>query len=285
MAENIFLVAYGERHTLGVQIGDAAYALRNGLDSLDHLLTTISAADLSQALVDATGEPINLVSGVVPPPVGNQEVWAAGVTYKRSEEARERESNNSNIYSRVYSAQRPEIFFKALGADVIGSGDTAGIRCDAKWSVPEPELVVVYNTRMEVIGFTAGNDMSSRDIEGENPLYLPQAKVYEGSCVIGPRIWVQPGRTTWPDVAIHLSIRRGGQEVFKGDTSTANLHRSLADLTEYLGRCKRFRYGAMLFTGTGIVPPDDFALAADDEVQIRIDSIGELVNRVGVVGG
>ncbi len=285
MAENIYLITYGEGRKLGVQIGETAYALRNGLDSIDHILANVSAADLPQALTDAKSDPISLASGIVPPPVGNQEVWAAGVTYKRSEEARERESNNSNIYSRVYNAQRPEIFFKALGPDVIGSGDKAGIRCDAKWSVPEPELVVVFNTRMEVIGFTIGNDMSSRDIEGENPLYLPQAKVYDGSCVIGPRIWVQPGRTVWPDVSIHISIRRGGQEVFKGDTSTANIHRPLADLIDYLGRCKRFRYGAMLFTGTGIVPPDEFTLAADDEVRIRIDPIGELVNRVRVVGG
>src|SRR5690242_9994095 len=132
MAEAIYLVAYGEGRKLGVQIGDTAYALRNGLDSLDHLLANVSAADLAQALTAAKGEPVTLSAGAVPPPVGNQEVWAAGVTYKRSEEARERESNNSNIYSRVYRAERPEIFFKSLGADVIGSGDRAGIRCDAK---------------------------------------------------------------------------------------------------------------------------------------------------------
>jgi 2-dehydro-3-deoxy-D-arabinonate dehydratase len=149
--------------------------------------------------------------------------------------------------------------------------------------VPEPELVVVLNARLEVIGFTIGNDMSSRDIEGENPLYLPQAKVYEAACAIGPRIWLQPGATHWPDVTIELQIERGGQTVFRDTVTTASIHRSLSDLIDYLGRCKRFSRGVMLFTGTGIVPPDSFTLAAGDTVHIRIDPIGELINTVRVI--
>jgi 2-dehydro-3-deoxy-D-arabinonate dehydratase len=217
-------------------------------------------------------------------PVGRQEVWAAGVTYKRSEEAREHESNNSNVYRRVYDATRPELFFKSLGHDVVPWGGSVGIRFDAAWSVPEPELVVVMNAHMEVIGFTIGNDMSSRDIEGENPLYLPQAKVYDGACALGPRIWLQPGATAWPHLSIQMQIERDSQIIFDEATSTAALHRPLGELIDYLGRCKRFPCGAMLFTGTGIVPPDDFTLAEGDLVRIRIDPIGELLNKVAVVG-
>ncbi len=184
----------------------------------------------------------------------------------------------------MYNAVRPEVFFKASGYDVVGSGDAVGIRYDATWSVPEPELVVVLNGRMEVVGFTVGNDMSSRDIEGENPLYLPQAKIYERACAVGPRIWLQPGASKFPDVQIDLKVERGGQVAFSGHTSSGELHRPLMELVEYLGRCKRFPWGALLFTGTGIVPPDTFTLAEGDTVRIRIDPIGELVNTVRVVG-
>jgi 2-dehydro-3-deoxy-D-arabinonate dehydratase len=271
-----------------VQQADGSLALERGAmltrvsGSLDTLLVADAppAADLLAALQG--GQAVSSVTRQTP--VGNQEIWAAGVTYKRSEEAREAESNNSTIYTRVYSAKRPEIFFKSNGYDVVGLGEPVGIRADATWSVPEPELVVVINARMEVIGFTVGNDMSSRDIEGENPLYLPQAKVYEGACALGPRIWLKPGATTFPDAQIELQIERSGSSVFSGQTSTASLHRPLAELLEYLGRCKRFPYGAMLFTGTGIVPPDSFTLQAGDVVRIRIEPIGELVNTVRVVG-
>jgi 2-dehydro-3-deoxy-D-arabinonate dehydratase len=241
------------------------------------------AAKLASVLQHAALESIERSSAAIQAPAGRQEIWAAGVTYKRSEEARESESNNSTIYTRVYSAPRPELFFKAMGYDAVGSGQPVGIRYDATWSVPEPELVVVLNGDMEVVGFTIGNDMSSRDIEGENPLYLPQAKVYEAACALGPRIWLQPGATTWPDVKIQLQIERGGRVVFADETSTASIHRPLAELIDYLGRCKRFPWGVLLFTGTGIVPPDSFTLAEGDTVRIRIDPIGELVNMVRVV--
>jgi 2-dehydro-3-deoxy-D-arabinonate dehydratase len=236
------------------------------------------------ALRQASGESLPRSAVTLDTPVGNQEIWAAGVTYKRSEEAREAESNNSTIYTRVYDAPRPELFFKAMGYDAVGERQPVGIRYDAVWSVPEPELVVVLNSYMEVIGFTIGNDMSSRDIEGENPLYLPQAKVYESACALGSRIWLQPGCKTWPDLKIEIKIERGGAVVFDGETTTESIHRPLSELVEYLGRCKRFKYGAMLFTGTGIVPPDNFTLVDGDTVRIRIDPIGELVNTVRVVG-
>jgi 2-dehydro-3-deoxy-D-arabinonate dehydratase len=284
--DDLFLVQYGESGTVPLLTLEKGGSLKglNGY-SIDSMLSTDAprAADLLAVLERAAQSSVEPPSSLKAP-VGMQEVWAAGVTYKRSEEAREAESNNSTIYTRVYSAQRPELFFKAMGYDAVAPGGQVGIRYDATWSVPEPELVVVLNAHMEVVGFTIGNDMSSRDIEGENPLYLPQAKVYENACAIGPRIWLQPGATVWPDVKIELKIERGGQIVFSGETSTASIHRTLADLVKYLGRAKRYPHGAMLFTGTGVVPPDSFTLVEGDTVRIRIDPIGELVNTVHVVG-
>jgi 2-dehydro-3-deoxy-D-arabinonate dehydratase len=281
MSDNhLFLVQHGAGQ-LGLENGQSLNAISG---DIDWLLSADGpgAADLVAALKAGNAVERSAVTGQAP--VGNQEIWAAGVTYKRSEEAREAESNNSTIYTRVYNAARPELFFKSMGYDAVGGGDPVGIRYDASWSVPEPELVIVLNARMEVVGFTIGNDMSSRDIEGENPLYLPQAKVYENACSIGPRIWLQPGAIVWPDVKIDIQIERGGKVAFSGETSTASIHRPMAELIDYLGRCKRFRYGAMLFTGTGVVPPDSFTLAEGDTVRIGVDPIGELVNTVQVVG-
>jgi 2-dehydro-3-deoxy-D-arabinonate dehydratase len=284
MAEEMFLLHYavGVEHRLGVQVGDTVYSLGNSLPSLEWLLANVPAGELLDVINRAKAEPVAASDSRLL--FGQQEVWAAGVTYKQSEEARERESSNSTIYTRVYSAQRPEIFMKAIGYHVVSSGDEVGIRYDATWSVPEPELAVVLNARMEVVGFTVGNDMSSRDIEGENPLYLPQAKVYDRSCALGPRIWLRPGVTEWPQVDIAITIERDGASVFSGETSSAQLHRTLADLVGYLGRAKRFEHGAVLLTGTGIVPPDEFTLEANDVVTITIDPIGTLQNRVSVVG-
>jgi 2-dehydro-3-deoxy-D-arabinonate dehydratase len=273
MTDHAFLLQYDGN--LCLQVDGTTYRLHDSVASLDKLLSDVPVAELLPRLMEARADEITLGPERLGPPVGNQEIWASGVTYKRSEEARERESHNSTVYTRVYNADRPE----------LGDGDPAGIRADATWSVPEPELVVVFNAQLEVVGFTIGNDMSSRDIEGENPLYLPQAKVYDRSCVIGPRIWLQPGVAAWPEVEIHMTILRGGAEVFTGTTSTGQIKRSLTDLRDYLGYCKRFARGALLFTGTGIVPPDDFSLQPGDEVRIRIDPIGELVNPVVIVGG
>lgn len=286
MADQLFLLHYSaSANSLGLRINKMVYKLDDFLvPSLHWLLSTLPASEIVPRLLAAKRDALGENPDHSWPPIGNYEVWAAGVTYKRSEEARERESNNSSVYSRVYSAPRPELFMKAVGADVVGTGQPVGIRADASWSVPEPELVVVLNARLEVIGFSVGNDMSSRDIEGENPLYLPQAKVYERSCAVGPTIWLQPNADTWPDAVIEIVIKRRGQIVFEGKTDTSHLHRTLPDLIDYLGRAKRFPNGVLLFTGTGIVPPDTFTLQAGDEVRIRIDPIGELVNTVIVVG-
>lgn len=293
--DDLFLVSYStptDSPRLGLEQGETLYPLTDpsGLPNpsrqLDWLLSAdgLRAQDLTMSLHQAVSDPIDRSSVALHTPISQQEVWAAGVTYKRSEEAREAESNQSMLYTRVYHAARPELFFKSMGYDVVKLGEPVAIRYDATWSVPEPELVVVINAHMEVVGFTIGNDMSSRDIEGENPLYLPQAKVYDGACALGPRVWLQPGATSWPDLTIELTIERAGESVFHNTTTTASIHRPLSELIDYLGRCKRFPHGVMLFTGTGIVPPDTFTLAEGDTVRIRIDPIGELVNTVSVVG-
>jgi len=216
-------------------------------------------------------------------PVDAQEVWAAGVTYERSRAARQEEAEDGgDIYARVYQAERPELFFKAQGWRVIGPGGAVGIRADASWSVPEPELAVVFNPAMEVVGFTVGNDMSSRDIEGANPLYLPQAKVYASSCALGPGILLNPA-TTWPAATIRLTIERAGEVAFKGEVDTSRIKRSIPELADYLGRSTRFPDGVVLLTGTGTVPPPDFTLAAGDVVTIEIEGVGRLQNTVKVV--
>ncbi len=215
-------------------------------------------------------------------PIGNQEVWAAGVTYFRSRSARMAESKDAgggDFYDRVYSAERPELFFKATASRVAGPGSNVRIRTDAVWSVPEPELTLLINPRGRIIGYTVGNDMSSRDIEGENPLYLPQAKVYDRSCALGPCILVSssPLPSTTP---IQIEILRAGKAVFSGATTLAELKRKPDDLAAYLFRENTFPYGTFLMTGTGVVPPDDFTLAPDDRIRITIDPIGTLENVV-----
>jgi len=215
-------------------------------------------------------------------PIGSQEVWAAGVTYYRSRDARMEESKDAgggDFYAKVYDAERPELFFKAPHYRVVGPGAPVRIRRDAKWSVPEPELTLVINRRGAIIGYTVGNDMSSRDIEGENPLYLPQAKVYNGSCALGPCVYLTHEPLS-PDTKIGLSIRRDGSDVFSGDTMIRSIKRSLTELVAYLYRETSFPHGCLLMTGTGIVPPTDFTLQRDDEIAIKIDGIGELCNRV-----
>lgn len=216
-------------------------------------------------------------------PVDRQEVWAAGVTYERSRAARQEEAlDGGDIYARVYQAERPELFFKAYAEKVVGPGAPVGIRRDASWSVPEPELALVLNPALEVMGFTAGNDLSSRDIEGANPLYLPQAKIYTASCALGPYIHLG-ALQAWPDLTISVHILRGGRVVFAGQTHTRQLRRSLTNLTHYLGRSNVFPHGVVLLTGTGIVPPAEFSLAEGDQVTIEIEALGQLSNPVRVV--
>jgi 2-dehydro-3-deoxy-D-arabinonate dehydratase len=215
-------------------------------------------------------------------PVESQEVWAAGVTYYRSRTARVEESQKggaSSFYDRVYEAERPELFFKAAPWRVRGPGEDVRIRRDAKWSVPEPELVLCINSRAEVIGYTAGNDMSSRDIEGENPLYLPQAKTYDGSCALGPAVFVS-SEPLAPETTIGLKIARDGKTAFEGSTTVSKMKRTAAELVGFLYRETSFPNGCVLLTGTGVVPPDDFTLRSGDDVTIEIASIGTLRNMV-----
>ncbi len=202
-----------------------------------------------------------------------QEVWAAGVTYLRSREARVEESQSKDLYEKVYEADRVEVFFKAIGWRVAGHGEAVRIRRDSRWNVPEPELTLVLNGAGDIVGYTAGNDMSSRDIEGENPLYLPQAKIYDGSCALGPGILLADPDSL-VDLPIRMSIRRGGAVAFQGETSSAQLKRSLEEIAGWLTRELAFPDGVLLMTGTGIVPPDDFSLAVGDTVRIEV---GELV--------
>lgn len=218
-------------------------------------------------------------TGLLLPPVeATQEVWASGVTYLRSRDARTAESEVKDIYERVYEAERPELFLKATGRRAVGHGMPIRIRRDSRWNVPEPELTLVINKDLEVVGYTVGNDVSSRDIEGENPLYLPQAKVFNGSCAVGPGITLSDEETL-SDVPIRAEIRRGGTQVFLGEIRSSQMKRKPSELAGYLGRELDFPDGVLLMTGTGIVPPDDFSLEPGDVVKISVDNIS-LVNEV-----
>ncbi|MBS3907082.1 MAG: fumarylacetoacetate hydrolase family protein [Syntrophaceae bacterium] len=217
-------------------------------------------------------------------PVERQEVWAAGVTYLRSKKARMEESNfNANAYDRVYGAQRPEIFFKSLPEKVVGPGQPVGIRTDSQWNVPEPELALVINSHGAIVGYTIGNDMSSRDIEGENLLYLPQAKIYHRSCAVGPCILVDSTETVARTWTITLQIYRGCGIIFEGQTTVNQIKRGFEELVSYLYRSQIFPHGAILLTGTGIVPEDNFTLQPDDKVRIEVNGIGVLENTVTMV--
>jgi 2-dehydro-3-deoxy-D-arabinonate dehydratase len=210
---------------------------------------------------------------LLPPVEPAQEVWASGVTYERSREARMFESIEADIYDKVYDAVRPELFFKATGWRVVGHEGLVRVREDSHWNVPEPELVLVVNGRMEIVGYTAGNDVSSRDIEGENSLYLPQAKIYDGGCSLGPGI-VVGGPDSMRDLLIRMRIVRGGEAVYEDEVSTSRMKRPFEELAEYLGKELTFPAGAFLMTGTSLVPEEDFTLTPGDRVEI---SVGDLV--------
>jgi len=217
-------------------------------------------------------------------PVERQEVWAAGVTYLRSKTARMEESDfSANAYDKVYSAERPELFFKSLAEKVVGVGEPVGIRADARWNVPEPELALFVNAKGKIVGYTVGNDMSSRDIEGENLLYLPQAKVYRHSCALGPWITLAVPENEARGWMIRIAIKRDGSVMFAGETSVGQIKRSFTELVGYLFRSQEFPHGAVLLTGTGVVPPDTFTLRAKDNIEIEISGIGSLHNSVVVV--
>jgi len=213
-------------------------------------------------------------------PLDTQEVWACGVTYEMSREARMRESNQPTIYGKVYDAPRPEIFFKATPHRVVGPGEAVAIRADSSWDVPEPELALVVTPKLDIVGYTVGNDMSSRDIEGQNPLYLPQAKVYDRCCALGPFVRLATEEFNPLDQTVKLVIYRDGAPAFSGETHTSKIHRPLTELVSYLGRCNSFPEGIFVVTGTGIVPPDTFTLAEEDVIEISIEGLGVLTNPV-----
>jgi 2-dehydro-3-deoxy-D-arabinonate dehydratase len=255
-----------------------------GITQLFPLLEAEDPVAQVSSLADTVLRRVALSEVTLCAPVERQEVWAAGVTYLRSKTARMEESDfSATAYDKVYSAERPELFFKSLAEKVVGPGEPVGIRRDARWSVPEPELALVLNSQGKIIGHTIGNDMSSRDIEGENLLYLPQAKIYDRSCALGPWIALGADESAAREWKIKITIRRDGQPVFAGETSVAQIKRRFDELAAFLFRSQLFPHGAVLLTGTGIVPPDAFTLREHDSIEIEITGIGLLQNRVTAV--
>ena len=255
-----------------------------GITEMEPLLESEDVVAQLQRLKKETLPRLPLSSLELCAPTERQEVWAAGVTYLRSKTARMEESDfSANAYDKVYSAERPEIFFKSIAEKVVGVGESVGIRADAKWNVPEPELALVMNSKGRIVGYTVGNDMSSRDIEGENLLYLPQAKVYRNSCALGPWITLGVPENEAREWTIRIAIKRDGSVMFAGETSVGQIKRSFTDLASYLFRSQEFPHGAVLLTGTGVVPPDTFTLRAKDNIEIEISGIGSLHNSVVVV--
>lgn len=249
--------------------------------SLSDILHAEEPAATAEKLIDPESEPVPFAEVRLLAPVDRQEIWAAGVTYRRSQTARMEESETgASHYDRVYTADRPELFFKALPERVCGPGEAVRVRCDSQWSVPEPEFTLVIAPDRRIVGYTVGNDMSARDIEGENPLYLPQAKVYNQSCSVGPCILLADEPLDRAATKIVLTIERNGQTVFQDDTDLSQMARSFEDLVDWLCREYDFPHGALLLTGTGIVPPDDFSLEQEDTVHIEITGIGTLSNPV-----
>lgn len=278
------ILAGGDRVVAAIE-GDALRPLDlSQVDSVRRLCDVLHHSDpvgLARFLLDTRSSPISISEVRLLCPVDRQEVWAAGVTYKRSQVARMEESESgASHYDKVYTADRPELFFKSAPQRVAGPGEPVRVRADSRWTVPEPELTLVVSPEKKVVGFTIGNDMSARDIEGENPLYLPQAKVYDQCCAIGPWVLLPEKPVDRADFRITLSIRRGGREVNRGETGAGEMARSFDELVGWLGREYELPDGAMLLTGTGIVPPDDFTLEDGDAVSIAIAGIGTLANPV-----
>jgi 2-dehydro-3-deoxy-D-arabinonate dehydratase len=268
----------GASPRLGLVEGDRIKPL---IEESGDLCDLLSSEDLAQRLKGPFGADLALDSVRLLAPIDRQEVWGAGVTYERSKVARQEESEQGgSFYDLVYTAPRPELFFKATPGRVVGPGQPIRVRQDTKWCVPEPELTLVLSPKLEIIGYTIGNDVSARDIEGENPLYLPQAKVYDACCALGPVVTLASAMPPIQEVEIRLTIERAGQTIVKESTSLARMARTLDELIDWLGRDSRFPDGVFLLTGTGIVPPDDFSLEPGDLVSISIDGIGTLVNPV-----
>ena len=272
---------------VGLMEDDRLRLLASGHGALTELLNAPDVPSRVHELLEQAKTHGELLEGSVRylAPIDRQEVWGAGVTYERSKIAREEESEQGgSFYDLVYRAPRPELFFKATPSRVVGPHEPIRVRRDTRWCVPEPELALVLSSKLELVGFTIGNDVSARDIEGENPLYLPQAKVYDACCAIGPCITLAAAMPKPEDIMIRLEIERTGAIVFDGQTSVARMARRFAELIEWLGIDNSFPDGVVLLTGTGIVPPDEFTLQAGDSVSISIEGIGRLTNPV-VQGG
>lgn len=278
-----YLLPSGEQGVGRIEIADDALLpldLSRQYRSLSEILEADNPQETAEFLTRVDRK-LPLASVELLPPIDQQEVWAAGVTYKRSRTARMEESTSAaSCYDLVYVSPRPELFFKASPHRVSGHGQPLRIRSDSDWNVPEPELTLVLSSQMKLVGFTVGNDMSSRDIEGDNPLYLPQAKVYNQCCGLGPWITLPSGMPPKEEIGIRLSIRRDEEVVVEGTTSGAQLARSFENLIGWLARDNSFPTGAFLLTGTGIVPESNFTLLADDWVEITIDGIGTLANPI-----
>jgi 2-dehydro-3-deoxy-D-arabinonate dehydratase len=280
----VILLAMKLYRTLhGIVAEHAGYSYLLATSSWDDLVTREDLFDYLDQLIREAQPSTALVPQDLLPPIGNQEVWAAGVTYYRSRNARMEESKSAgggDFYDRVYHAARPELFFKSTPHRVVGPDAKVAIRDDASWSVPEPELTLFITPGGKIAGYTIGNDMSSRDIEGENPLYLPQAKVYDRSCALGPCLLIGDEPLS-AATEISLEIRRDGAVVFSGATTLQAMKRKPEELVAYLYRNNSFPQGCFLLTGTGIVPPDSFTLKPGDDIRITIPPIGTLVNVVG----
>jgi len=266
----------------GHYIADQNAYYRLDEPSWDALIARDDLHDYCRSVVERGKRAESFPQDAILAPIQSQEVWASGVTYYRSRSARIEESKDAgggDFYDRVYSAPRPELFFKATGRRVVGPEGKVQIRSDATWSVPEPEMTLLISPKGKILGYTIGNDMSSRDIEGENPLYLPQAKVYDRSCALGPCILLSPDPLP-AATSIEIRILRNGETAFHGTTSLTELKRDPETLVSFLYRDNSFPDGCFLMTGTGIVPPDSFTLASGDRIQITIEPIGTLSNEV-----
>ena len=270
------------RTTNGYYVEEDGRCCRLEDASLDALVAHADLYEYLRAAIDAGASVKDFSQMELLAPIENQEVWAAGVTYYRSRSARMEESKDAgggDFYDRVYVAERPELFMKATPHRVAGPNSYVKIRKDSAWNVPEPELTLLVNPRAKIVGYTIGNDMSSRDIEGLNPLYLPQAKVYDRSCALGPGILIAHNPLP-PSTPIQMEILRGGELKFSGAVTLADMKREAETLVEYLFRDNSFPHGCFLLTGTGIVPPDSFTLQSKDEIRITIPPIGTLANTV-----
>lgn len=280
------VIRFADEHSTvhcGVLTGDGAVRALSGVRRIADLLALPAEGFRAQVTATAQRPPTHQVAQVtlLPPVDGRTEVWAAGVTYERSRDARVEESTEQSVYERVYDAERPELFLKSVAWRVVTDGEPIAVRDDSALDVPEPELGVVVDAAGEIVGYLVVNDVSSRSIEGENPLYLPQAKIYAGSCAVATGI-----RPAWEVADAHalditLTVRRGQHTAYLATVSTARLRRRLGDLVGYLYRGQSFPHGAVLSTGTGIVPDIDFTLRTGDVVEIDISEVGRLVNPVG----